>query len=172
MNKAIFLDRDGVINNNSGGYYIMNIDDFILNRGIVESLQVFADHGFLLIIISNQGGIAKGLYSKTDCELIHEHLKKILLSQGILITEIYYCPHHPDYGNCLCRKPGFLLFEKAIARFQINTGESWMIGDSEGDIMAAEKVGLRTIKIESNEDIRKYVNRIIGINSNRDSQEN
>jgi D-glycero-D-manno-heptose 1,7-bisphosphate phosphatase len=172
MNKAIFLDRDGVINDNSGGYYIINIDDFILNKGIIESLETFTNHGFLLIIISNQGGIAKGLYAKNDCELIHEHLKKLLLPQGISITEIYYCPHHPDHGNCLCRKPGSLLFEKAIARFQINPGESWMIGDSEGDIMAAEKVGLRTIKIESNEDIRKYVDRMVGISSNRDSQEN
>lgn len=172
MNKAIFLDRDGVINDNSGSYYVMNVGDFILNEGIIESLQTFTKHGFLLIIISNQGGIAKGFYSKTDCELIHEHLKKTLLSQGISITEIYYCPHHPDHGNCLCRKPGSLLIEKAIARFEIDPGESWMIGDSEVDIMAAENVGLRTIRIESNEDIRKFADRIIGISSNRDSQEN
>jgi len=171
MNRAIFLDRDGVINDNSCGYYIFEVDQFVLNEGIIESLKTFADYGFLLIIISNQSGIARGLFSKTDCELIHRHMKKILSQQGILITEIYYCPHHPDTGNCLCRKPGSLLFEKAIARFHIDNGQSWMIGDSERDVTAAEKVGLKTILIKPNEDIRKYVKSIIKISSNRDSQE-
>jgi D-glycero-D-manno-heptose 1,7-bisphosphate phosphatase len=172
MNKAIFLDRDGVINNNSTGYYIYKVEDLTLNDGIIESLQILTGGGFLLIIISNQGGIAKGIYSKHDCELIHEEIKRILSKHNITINEIYYCPHHPDKGNCLCRKPESLLFEKAIARFHIDPEQSWMIGDDERDLIAAERAGLKTIGIQPNEDIRKYLNKITNVSSNRDSPEN
>jgi D-glycero-D-manno-heptose 1,7-bisphosphate phosphatase len=85
----------------------------------------------------------------------------MLSGHGISFLEIYYCPHHSEIENCLCRKPESLLFEKAIARFNIDTGQSWMIGDSERDIIAAEKAGLKSILIRSNEDIRKYIDRII-----------
>jgi D-glycero-D-manno-heptose 1,7-bisphosphate phosphatase len=172
MNKAIFLDRDGVINNNSGGYYIYKVEDLVLNEGIIESLRILTKEGFLVIIISNQSGIARELYSKYDCELIHEEIKRILSKHDIVITEIYYCPHHPDTGNCLCRKPESLLFEKAMARFFIDPDRSWMIGDHERDLIAAERAGLKTIGIQPNENILKYVKEITGISSNRDSQEN
>lgn len=171
MNKAIFLDRDGVINDNSGGYYIYKVEDLILNDGIIESLQMLTEDGFLLIIISNQSGIARGKYSKKECDLIHEEIKRILQQNSINITEIYYCPHHPDTGNCLCRKPEPLLFEKAMARFLIDPDQSWMIGDDERDIVAAERAGLKSIRIQSNETIRKYINKMTGISSNRDSRE-
>lgn len=172
MNKAIFLDRDGVINNNSTGHYIYKVEDLSLNKGIVESLRILAGEGFLLIVISNQGGIAKGMYTKNDCELLHEEIRRILSQHNITITEIYYCPHHPDISRCLCRKPESLLFEKAMARFHIDPDQSWMIGDDERDLIAAEGAGIKAIGIQPNEDIRKYVNKITGVSSNPDSPEN
>ena len=162
MEKAIFLDRDGVINNNENRYYISKPEDLILNTGITDALKTFQDHNFNLIIISNQSGISKKIYSKEDCDRVHDRLKKILSGHGINITEIYYCPHHPEVENCLCRKPESLLFEKALARFNIDPAQSWMIGDNDRDVIAAEKTGLRTILINPNEDIRKYSNLIIG----------
>jgi D-glycero-D-manno-heptose 1,7-bisphosphate phosphatase len=162
MEKAIFLDRDGVINNNMDRYYISQPEDLILNAGIIEALKTFQDHHFILILISNQSGISKKIYSKEDCDRVHDRLRKLLSREGIRMAEIYYCPHHPEIENCLCRKPGSLLFEKALARFNIDPDRSWMIGDSETDKIAAEKTGLRTILINRNEDIRKYLHSIIG----------
>jgi D-glycero-D-manno-heptose 1,7-bisphosphate phosphatase len=161
MKKAVFLDRDGVINNNEVPYYITRPEDLILNTGIIEALRTFQNEDFLLIIISNQSGISKKIYSKDDCDRVHDRLINMLLKQGISLTEIFYCAHHPEVENCLCRKPESLLFEKAIARFNIDPAQSWMIGDQERDITGAEKAGLKTILINSNEDIRKYINRII-----------
>lgn len=161
MKKAIFLDRDGVINNNENRYYITKPEDLNLNKGISEALKTFQDLGFYLIIISNQSGISKKLYSKEDCDRIHDRLRKVLSGEGIHIKEIYYCPHHPEVENCLCRKPGSLLFEKALSRFNIDPSQSWMIGDSERDITAAETAGLKTILIRPNEDVRKYSDPII-----------
>lgn len=161
MKRAIFLDRDGVINNNASQYYVTKPEDLILNDGIIESLKTFQDQDFILIIISNQSGISKKLYSREECDRVHNKLRKILGREGIQVKEIYYCPHHPDVENCLCRKPASLLFEKAIARFDIDPAQSWMIGDSERDITAAEKAGLRTVLIKANEDLRKYSGLII-----------
>jgi D-glycero-D-manno-heptose 1,7-bisphosphate phosphatase len=96
MVKTIFLDRDGLINNNENRYYISKPEDLILNTGITDALKIFLDHDYRLIIISNQSGISKGIYSKKDCDLVHEKLKEILSGYDILLTEIYYCPHHPE----------------------------------------------------------------------------
>ena len=160
MIKAVFLDRDGVINDNEVPYYITRPEDFKLNDGITEALKELVDSGFQLIIISNQSGIAKKIYSKEDCDRIHEKLISIMSGYGIKFNEIYYCPHHPEIENCLCRKPQTLMFEKALARFDIDPAKSWMIGDSDKDIKGAESAGLKTIFIKSNEDIRKYTRRI------------
>ena len=161
MNKAIFFDRDGVINNDSGHYYIYKVEDFKINEGIVESLKKFRENNFLLIIISNQSGVSKGIYTIEQVEKIHNYLKNYLKKHNIEITEIYYCPHHPSNEKCLCRKPNTLLLEKAISRFNINVSSSFLIGDGDRDIEAGKKVGLHTIKIESNENILKYCNEIV-----------
>lgn len=160
MNKAIFFDRDGVINKERGEYTYMP-KDFILNDGVISSLKKLQDNGFKLIIISNQGGISKELYTNEQVETVHHYLKNKLKKHDIILTEIYYCPHHAAFENCLCRKPKSLMLEKAIARFDIDIYQSYSIGDSERDIMAAEKAGLKTIKIEPNENIEKYVDKII-----------
>jgi D-glycero-D-manno-heptose 1,7-bisphosphate phosphatase len=150
MNKAVFLDRDGVINRKGTGYYIYRIEDFYFNEGVKEALGYFISVGYILIIITNQGGIARGIFSKTQLEELHKHMVQQLAESDIRITGIYYCPHHPDVSSCLCRKPGTLLFEQAIQKFDIDPEASFMIGDSEIDIQAAEKLGIKGILIPTN----------------------
>ncbi len=156
-NKAIFFDRDGVINNDSGHYYIFRKEDFVFNEGIFESMKFFLEKNYLLFIISNQSGIAKQKYSVADVENLHFFVKKSLAEQGISITEIYFCPHHPDISRCLCRKPESLWLEKAAARFNIDLEKSFLIGDSQRDIEAAQKVSVCGILIEKNTNLWDFL---------------
>ena len=120
MNKAVFLDRDGVLNKKGPSYYVSMEEDFVLNEGVCEALGYFISRGFLLIVITNQGGISKGLFSVSDLEKLHNKLRNELMKEKIELTDIYYCPHHPDNEECLCRKPGTLLFEQAMERYNID----------------------------------------------------
>ncbi len=153
MQKAIFLDRDGVINSDVGHYYIFKPEHFALNKGLVEALGAWQKKGYIFIVISNQGGIARGTYTKNDVEKVHKHFMGLMDEHNIKITEIYYCPHHNEFEKCLCRKPDSLMIEKAIARFDVDVEKSYMIGDNHKDIEAAEKAGLKGIKIESNQNL-------------------
>jgi D-glycero-D-manno-heptose 1,7-bisphosphate phosphatase len=103
--KAIFLDRDGVINNPGGNYYVYQIENFVINEGIIEFIKEVKNRGYLVIVISNQGGIAKKYYSQDDVERLHEHMRNVFAKENVHVDEIYYCPHHTDIENCLCRKP-------------------------------------------------------------------
>jgi len=150
MIKTVFLDRDGVINNDTGHYYIYKIEDFVINENVIESLIYLKKQGFYFIVISNQGGISKGIYTKADVSKIHDFLTFEFAKHQIEFLEIYYCPHHNSIEKCLCRKPQSLLFEKAIARFKIDVNQSFMIGDSVRDIEAAKLADIKGIKIESN----------------------
>jgi D-glycero-D-manno-heptose 1,7-bisphosphate phosphatase len=156
MNKAIFLDRDGVINKERGEY-TYRIQDFIINDGLVDFLKVAISKDFLIIIISNQGGIAKGLYNQEDVEKLHTHFVDQMTNENIFISDIFYCPHHQDYGRCLCRKPGSLLVEKAIATYDIDITNSIMIGDKDRDVEAAVNSGIKGIKVDSNENLINYL---------------
>lgn len=160
MNKAIFFDRDGVINDETGHYYVIYPKDFVLNRGVVELLEWLKSEGFLLIIITNQGGISRGIYTKQDAMLVHTKLTDELKAHGISLDEIYYCPHHPDHERCICRKPDTVQIEKAIARFSINPQESFFVGDRETDIEAGKKAGLKTIRVETNQDMSLVIDLI------------
>lgn len=153
-NKVIFLDRDGVVNIERGEY-TYRLEDFVLIDGLLESLTILQEKGYLFIIISNQGGIAKGIYSHKEIEILNDFLKNKFKSLGIKWTDFYYCPHHPEFNSkCICRKPDSLLFEKAIAKYEIDVSTSYMIGDKERDIIAAEKVNIKGILIESNTSLK------------------
>ncbi|MDX1904580.1 MAG: HAD-IIIA family hydrolase [Thermonemataceae bacterium] len=141
--KAVFLDRDGVLNEERGDYTYL-IEDFKIAKGVCQALQVLKEAGFLLIVITNQGGIAKGLYQEANVWECHRYLEKYC---NISFDDLYFSPYHPIFSASLSRKPDSLLLEKAIAKHQINTQLSWMIGDSPRDIEAAQKVALKTIKI-------------------------
>jgi D-glycero-D-manno-heptose 1,7-bisphosphate phosphatase len=160
MNKAVFLDRDGVLNRERGEYTYLE-KDFELNEGVIEALRIFRDKGYLLVVITNQSGIAKGVYSLDQLEKINHLLTELLGNEGISLTEIYYCPHHPDKSRCLCRKPGSLLLEKALARFSIDPDRSYFIGDAERDIVAGSAAGVKTIRIEPNSNLLNIAQQIL-----------
>jgi len=157
MNKAIFLDRDGVVNKERGEY-TWRLSDFEFNLGLFEALKKLDN--YLFIVITNQGGIAKQIYTHSDIEKTNSLMFKTFADNNLKLTDIYYCPHHTNYGNCLCRKPNSLMLEKAIARYNINIKKSYFIGDTQRDIDAGKKVGLNTIKINPNDNLLNYINKI------------
>jgi len=150
MNRALFIDRDGVINKKGNSYYIHRKEDFIFNEGIFSALKLFNEREYKIIVITNQGGIAKGLYTTSDVTQLHEYMINTFAENGITITAVYFCPHHPSVSPCECRKPGNKLFEQAISEFNIDRSSSLMIGDSEIDIEAAGKSAINGIKVSTN----------------------
>jgi D-glycero-D-manno-heptose 1,7-bisphosphate phosphatase len=144
MNKCVFLDRDGVLNEDRVDY-VYRIEDFIILEGVVDGLRLLKEAGYMLIVITNQAGIARGLYSREDVMKCHQYLQDTCNN---LIDDIYYCPHHPDYDSrSLLRKPDSLMLEKAIAKYTIDVNQSWMIGDALRDMEAGKRVGVRTVHI-------------------------
>lgn len=151
MKKAVFLDRDGVINREVGDY-VTRLADFEILPHAPKGIKMLMENDFLVIVITNQGGIAKGLYNLQELNKMHDLLNHQILELTGNELPIYYCPHHPDFGKCLCRKPDTLLIEKAIARYGIDATQSYFIGDRDRDMQAAEKSGVKGIRINSNED--------------------
>jgi D-glycero-D-manno-heptose 1,7-bisphosphate phosphatase len=160
MQAAVFLDRDGVLNKELG-MYVTSHELLEVLPHVPPLLRRLQDAGFLLVVITNQGGIAKGLYTHGDLELIHAKLATALEQEGVQLTGLYYCPHHPDFTQCLCRKPGSLLIEKAMARYSIDPARSWMIGDRERDLQAAAAAGVSSFLVESNADWSDLLDRMI-----------
>jgi D-glycero-D-manno-heptose 1,7-bisphosphate phosphatase len=158
MNKAIFLDRDGIINTERG--YTHRLEDFILLPDLMESLQFLQRKGYLFIIVTNQSGIAKELYTQENVEEIHAYLLNEFKKNNIAISEIYYCVHHPDVSRCICRKPDSLFVEKALARFEIDPAQSYFIGDKDRDVEAAAKGGVKGILVPSNTSLKTILNQI------------
>ena len=154
MNKAAFFDRDGVINFDPGDY-TFELAEFKINEGVIPSLKKLYDKGYLFILITNQGGISKKIYTHKHVEDIHSYLAKELKKADIELTEIYYCPHYSINEKCICRKPNSLMIEKALARFNIDPKKSFMIGDKMRDVEAAENAGIKGIKIGVNENIER-----------------
>ena len=157
MKKAIFLDRDGVINRERGEY-TWKLEDFEFNKGLFEFLKQL--NNYIFIVITNQGGIAKGIYSHSNVNSINELMYSKFTENNLELTDIFYCPHHSAREKCLCRKPESLMLEKAIARYNIDASTSYFIGDSQRDIDAGEKVGLNTIKIHPNDNLINYINQV------------
>ncbi len=157
LKKAIFLDRDGVINkivkhpelkDIKGNICLdpLKIKEFKIIDGVKKAIKDFRKLGYELIIISNQPGLIKGFYKKELLEKINKKIKKEL---GI--EHIYYCLHHPDYtGNCECRKPKPGLILKSAKELNIDLKNSYMVGDQEKDIVAGKKVGCKTVWIRKN----------------------
>jgi D-glycero-D-manno-heptose 1,7-bisphosphate phosphatase len=162
MKKALFLDRDGVINHDKDdGSFTYKVKDFVILEDVVEVLKLAKQKDFLLIVITNQSGIGRGIYSHQHVEEVHSKLEKILAANQIVLDEIYYCPHHPSSSNCICRKPDSVLVEKAIARFNINPKQSIFVGDKERDITCALKAGIENVyQIETNSSLKQIIHAI------------
>lgn len=131
--KAVFLDRDGTINEDHG--YIYRPDDFVLLPGVVDALKILQEMEYLLIVITNQSGIARGYYSESDYKVLSEYYKELLVQNNIFLTDEYYCPHLPNAKikeyrlDCKYRKPRTGMFEEAADKYNIAYAESYAIGD-------------------------------------------
>lgn len=145
MNKCVFLDRDGVINKDNPDY-IYKVDEFEILPGVIEGFKKLKEHGYLLIVITNQSGITKGIYSEADMKACHDYFQQV---SGNLIEKYYHSPYHPFYTDSLTRKPESLMFEKAIAKYNIDVTQSWMLGDKERDLVPAEKLGIKGLLLSS-----------------------
>jgi len=155
--KAIFLDRDGVINKEVGN--LSDIEDFSLIDDATKAIKYINKSNFISIVITNQPGIAKGFISASELSEIHKKLYTLLGQEGAYIDDLYFCPHHPEKGfegevtnlkiECNCRKPKSGMFFKAASNHNIDLQKSWMIGDRYVDIKAAHDAGCRTILVNT-----------------------
>ena len=145
--KTIFLDRDGVINKEIG--YLHKIEDFKFINGVFEACQHYEQLGYKIVIVTNQSGISRGHYSEDDFRNITDWMITQFHKNNIQILDTFHCPHLPDSGcNCRKPKPGMLL--EAKKKYNINMLESWLIGDKEDDISAANSSGIfNTILVRS-----------------------
>lgn len=160
MPKALFLDRDGVVNVEKN--YLYKIDDFELMEGILDVCRFYENQGYIIIIVTNQSGISRGYYTENDFKHLSEWMIDYFKSLGVTITHIYHCPHHENIdGICECRKPEPGMFLEAQKDFDIDMKNSVMIGDNERDIQAAVRAGITTNILLSAEAVESNANKIV-----------
>lgn len=148
MDKAVFLDRDGTINLERN--YLIRFEDWEFINGAVDAIKGFHELGFLVIVVTNQAGIAKGFYESCDVERLHKRVNMLLAEQGCSIDAFYFCPHHPDIsGRCDCRKPAPGMILRAADDLGISLKESYMIGDKLIDVIAAADAGVMPILVKT-----------------------
>jgi len=154
MNRALFLDRDGVINVEIN--YLSKVEDFVFINGIFELCKKYQDRGYLIFVVTNQSGIARGFYSQSDFNTLTTWMIKEFLDKGIKINKVYFCPHHPEIsGDCACRKPKAGMILDAQREFDIDLENSILVGDKERDIEAAITAGIKESYLFDEKDICK-----------------
>ncbi|MDF7801659.1 HAD family hydrolase [Pontiellaceae bacterium B1224] len=147
MNKpCIFFDRDGIVNESPGPGYVERWEDFHLMPGFVAALQVVTSKGCPAVIITNQQGVAKGLYSEDELNSMHEKMRAQLRERGLDVLDIFQCTHFAS-DDCACRKPKPGMIFQASEKHGLDLSSSWMIGDSEKDVEAGQAAGCRTIRV-------------------------
>lgn len=142
--KCVFLDRDGVVNVERGDY-TFRVNDFVLEEGVPEAVKLLKEAGYLIIVITNQAGISRNLYTREQMEGCH---RKMHEETQHIIEEVFYCPYHPSVSQSIARKPDTVMLERAIAKYNIDPGNSWLVGDRERDIEAAQLMDLKTIRVD------------------------
>lgn len=151
VSAAIFIDRDGTINEDFG--YISRPDDLIIYPWVADAVRLINQAGFQTIVVTNQSGVARGIYTEDDLRLIHARMISELQKQSARIDGVYYCPHHPDYGDkqyrmeCECRKPRPGMLRAAAREHNIDLARSFVIGDKASDINLAASVGARGVLV-------------------------
>lgn len=151
--KVIFLDRDGTLNAEVN--YLHRTEDLILLPGVIKALERFNKAGYMLVVVTNQAGVARGYYTEEEVRRLHEHMNAELQKHGAHVDKYYYCPHHPEHGvgayktDCNCRKPGIGMFEKAESEMPngIDRAHSYMIGDKLIDTEAGRNFGVKSILV-------------------------
>ncbi len=160
--KAVFLDRDGVINVDKG--YVHKIEDFQFYPGVFEALKLLQDAGYKLLIVTNQSGIALDYYTEEDFFRLTDYMLSEFKKRGINIDKVYYCPHHENGTNpkytkkCDCRKPASGMIRQGIKEFNIDPSKSFLVGDKENDIKAAHKEGIKAILVKTGQGL-KYIDK-------------
>ncbi len=143
MNKALFLDRDGVINYETN--FVHKISDFKFIDGVFETCLYFQNNGFMIFVITNQSGISRGYYSENEFQILTNWMIKEFKKNNITINKVYFCPHYPQKdGECLCRKPNPNMILNAKTEFNIDLSESILIGDRNSDIEAGISAGIKS----------------------------
>jgi len=146
VRRALFVDRDGTLNPDL--HYLRDADRLELFRGVGAALRLVREHGELVVCVTNQSGIERGLYTYEDVERIHQRLNELLGPSGARVDAFYYCPHAPEHG-CSCRKPGTELFERAGSELGIDLASSAIVGDRLVDIEAGRRLGLLTALVRT-----------------------
>lgn len=159
LKKAAFFDRDGVINKERKDY-VKTVAELEIFPDIVDPIKRLKDVGFLIIVVTNQSAINRGLTSIEKINQIHTTIQNFLKKNGTMIDRFYYCSHRPD-ENCECRKPKPGLFLKAASELNLDLKSSWMIGDEDIDVQAATTAGCRSIKIDNETNLAKAVKLIL-----------
>lgn len=153
MNKCIFLDRDGNINVEKD--YLYKVEDFEFEAGSLEAIKIFKDLGYLVVVVTNQSGVARGYYREEDVQILHKYLAEKSLEAGGKIDAFYYCPHHPQKGvgeykkECDCRKPGPGMFLEAQKKLDVDFPNSLVIGDKMSDVKAGKNLGMRGVLVRT-----------------------
>ena len=147
MNKAVFLDRDGVINRRPPeGQYVTRWQELQFLPGVPEAIILLTGAGYEVYVVTNQRGVAKGLPTQDDLESIHRRMYQELADAGAVITKVYYCPHEKE-PPCSCRKPAPGMLLTAAQSHNLDLASSWMIGDSDIDVEAGRNAGCKTVRI-------------------------
>ena len=158
---TLFLDRDGVINVKLDGRYVQNSDEFEFMPGAETAIAKLSKIFERILIVTNQQGIAKGIMSADDLNNLHQYMLQQLESE--VIEKIYYCPHLAA-ENCSCRKPNPGMIQQAISDFSaIKIENSYLVGDSDTDIMAGEKMGLITVKVDNEYTLSKWCDELLSV---------
>jgi len=147
--RTVFLDRDGILNEKMPDHrYVTRWEEFRVLPGVPEAVRRLNEAGLRVVVVSNQRGIAKGLYTTADLEAMHAQFKRLLGREGARIDGFFICPH--EENECNCRKPLTGLFEQAVARFpEITAATSVIIGDSASDVEFGRRLGMKTILVDA-----------------------
>ncbi len=145
---AVFLDRDGTLNVEVN--YLHRIADLELIPGAADAIRRLNQAGYLVVVVTNQAGIARGFFDVEAVTVLHAHLAAVLASDGARVDAFYFCPHHPEFtGTCACRKPEPGMLLQAAAEHGIELSRSWLIGDTAGDLGAGVAAGCRTVLVRT-----------------------
>ncbi|MDV6378669.1 HAD family hydrolase [Sporosarcina sp. GW1-11] len=148
MKKAVFLDRDGVINEvlTERVKFVNEPKQLFLLPGVAEAIKRLNRVFDYIFVVTNQGGVGLGYMKESQLIKIHDHMKDILRQEGAIIDEVVYCPHKPKAG-CTCRKPNSQLIDNLAKKYNVNPNLSYMVGDTDTDIVAGKKAGMKTVFI-------------------------
>lgn len=153
MKKVVFLDRDGTINKEVG--YLHKKEDFEFIPRAEEAIHLLNKNGYMVVVVTNQAGVAKGLYKEEDVWSLHQYIQWKLKKSGAWIDEFFYCPYHRDgiidayKKDSVCRKPGTGMLDALEDKIRIDKENSWMIGDTKSDMLAGHNFGIRTILVST-----------------------